>query len=89
MANGRGFFDSFEAGGIFAPLVFSVVGSFGTSGDDERVIGEDGAIEKCDGFRGGIEIMGFAEKDFGIFWRRRTERRGAAISPGESAPVAT
>lgn len=82
MADGGGFFDGFKAGSIGAPLVFAVVGSFGTGGDDERVIGEDAAIEERDGFRDGIEIMGFAEKDFGVFLVAKDGAKGSGNLSG-------
>ena len=67
VADGGGFFDGFEAGSIFAPLVFAVVGGFGAGGDDEGVVGEDGAVAKGYVFRDRIDIGGFAEQNFGIF----------------------
>src|SRR5258707_5106536 len=35
-----GFFDGFEAGSVFAPLVVAVVGGLGAGGDDEGVVGK-------------------------------------------------
>ena len=78
VADGGGFFDGFEAGSIFAPLVFAVVGGFGAGGDDEEVVGEDTAVAKGYVFRDRIDIGGFTEKNFGIFLaaQNSAKRRG-------------
>jgi hypothetical protein len=61
-----GFFDGFEAGGVFAPVVVAVVGGLGTGGDDEGVIGEGVAVGEKDFFGLGIDVDRFAEKNFNI-----------------------
>jgi len=67
MAHAGGFFDGFEAGGVFAPLVVAVVGGLGTGGDDEGVVGEGAAVGEEDILGGGIDVHGFAEENFDIF----------------------
>ena len=81
MADGGGFFDGFEAGSIGAPLVFAVVGSFGAGGDDEGVIGEDGAIEKRDVFATGSTSWASPSRTSVFFWRRRTDAKGCSNLP--------
>jgi hypothetical protein len=67
VANGGGFLNGLEAGSEGAPGVVAVVGSLRTGGDDEGVVGENAAVAK-DNFPGiGIEVDGFAEKDFCVF----------------------
>ncbi len=67
MANGRGFFNGFEAGSESAPGVLTVVGGLRTGGNDEGVVGEFGTVAEDDFFCVGIEVDSFAKKDFGIF----------------------
>ena len=67
VAHGGGFFDGLQAGSIFAPFIFTVIGGLRTSGDDERVVGKDAAIGEDYLLAGGVDIHGFTEKDFDIF----------------------
>ena len=67
VADGGGFLNGFEAGSNVAPLIFAEVGGFGAGGDDEHVVGEDGAVAESDGFGDGVEVHGFAKEDFGVF----------------------
>jgi hypothetical protein len=62
-----GFFDGFEAGGIFAPVVVAVIGGLGTGGDDEGVVGKGVAVGEEDFFGGRIDVDGFAEENFDVF----------------------
>ena len=67
MANGGGFLNGFEAGSEGAPGVVAVVGSLRTSGDNEGIVRINAAVAKDNFFSSGIEIDGFAEKNFGVF----------------------
>ena len=67
VANGGGFLNGLEAGSEGAPGVVAVVGSLRASGDDEGIVRINAAVAKDDFFRIGIEIDGFAEKNFGVF----------------------
>ena len=82
VADGSGFLNSFEAGGVVAPLDPCRSRRFGTGGDDKRVVGENGAIAKGDGFRDGIEIIGLAEKDFGVFLAAKDSTKGSGNLSG-------
>ena len=61
-----GFFDGFETGGVFAPLVVAVVGGLGTGGDDERVVGKGATVGEKNFFGQGIDVDGFAEENLDI-----------------------
>ena len=78
VANGGGFFHSLETGSRGAPGVLAVVGSFRTCGNDEGVVRKFSTVAKDDFFGVGIEIDGFAEKDFRVFLPAEdgAERRG-------------
>lgn len=67
VTNGGGFLNGLEAGSEGAPGVVAVVGSLRTSGDNEGIVRINAAIAKDNFFSIGIEIDGFAEKNFGVF----------------------
>ena len=75
---GSGFLNGFETGGEGAPSIVAVIGSLRTGGDDEGVVGEGAAVAKKNFLGRGIEIDGFAEKDFGVLLAAEdgAERRG-------------
>ncbi len=70
------------------PLVVAEVVVGGAGGDDQVVVGTSPSARmtrRC----GDVEIRHFAQQHLGIALRLSTARRGDAISPGESPPVAT
>ncbi len=67
VAHAGGFFDGFEAGSVFAPVVVAVVGGLRTGSDDEGVVGEGVAVSEEDFFGDGIDVDRFAEENFDIF----------------------
>ena len=73
-----GFFDGFEAGGVFAPVVVAVVGDLGAGSDDKRVVGKGAAVGEKHFFGLGIDVDSFAEKNFNILLvaEDRTDGRG-------------
>ena len=71
------------------PLVVPEVRVVGAGRDDERVVPDRPAVGHLDLAPIDIDPDGLAEDDRGIALSRRIERSGWAISPGESAPVAT
>jgi hypothetical protein len=66
VAHGGGFFDGFEAGGVFAPLVVAIIRGLGTGGDDKRVIRKDAAVGEKDLLCLGIDVDSLAEENLDV-----------------------
>jgi hypothetical protein len=78
VAHTSGFFDGFQAGSVFPPMVIAVVGGLGAGGDDEGVVGKCVTVGQEDFFGLWIDVNGFAEENFDIFLAAEdgADRRG-------------
>jgi len=75
--------------GALAPGIVSVIRGLGAGGDEKESYSKLAPFTKRHVLAGRINVHGFASRTWTFFCLLRTPRKGAAISPGESEPVAT
>jgi hypothetical protein len=81
-------FDGLESGRDRFPGTVTEVVIASTRGDDQRVIRKS-ALCQDQAVAFGVDVDGFAQQHTSVLLLTEQKRKGTAISPGESAPVAT